>query len=209
VLTVGVLAVIGVRLVDGLRHSLTGEGRMLVARIVGGLRWRHVWPVPLVLTAVVAAASVLLLVPGLDWGWWTALGGSGNPVTGGTDQTVGTIWEWLVPLVFVSLLTPALPLFAYAEELLFRRGAEHWTSQQRVVKTVQFGLIHAVIGVPIGVALALSIGGAYFMSVYLREYARHASVADATLESSRAHTAYNGTVIVLVLALTALTALGL
>ena len=181
---------------------------MLVARILGGLRWRHVWPVPLVLTAVVAVASLLLLVPGLDWGWWTALGGSGNPVTGGTEQTVGTIWEWLVPLVFVSLLIPALPLFAYAEELLFRRGSEHWTNRRRVLKTVQFGLLHAVIGVPIGVALALSIGGAYFMTVYLRSYARNGSVTEATLESSRAHTAYNGTVVVLVLVLTALTALG-
>ena len=208
VLTVGVLAVIGVRLADGLRHSLTGEGRRLVARIVGGLGWRHVWPVPLVLTTVVAAASVLLLVPGLDWGWWTALGGSGNPVTGGTEQTVGTIWEWLVPLAFVSLLLPALPLFAFAEECIFRRGAERWTIRRRVLKTVQFGLVHAVIGVPIGVALALSLGGAYFMIVYLRSYRMSASATEATLESSRAHTAYNGTIILLVLVLTALAAFG-
>ncbi len=207
-LTVGVLAVIGVRLLDGLRHSLTGEGRRLIARIVGGMGWRHVWPVPLVLTAVVIAASVLMLVPGLDWGWWTALGGSGNPVTGGTEQTVGTMWEWLVPLVFLSLLLPALPLFAFAEEHIFRRGAEHWTIGRRVSKTVQFGLVHAVIGVPIGVALALSLGGAYFMGVYLRSYRTSGSVTAATLESSRAHTAYNGMIILLVLVVTALIALG-
>ena len=40
--------------------------------------------------------------------------------------------------------------------------------RQRAVKVLQFGLIHALIGIPIGVALALSVGGAYFMSVYLR-----------------------------------------
>ncbi|MGE0507614.1 MAG: hypothetical protein AB7Q42_01660 [Acidimicrobiia bacterium] len=208
VLTIGVLAVIGVRLVAGLRHSLTGEGRALVVRIVSGLGWRHVWPVPFVLTAVVVVASALLLVPGLDWGWWTALGGTGNPVTGGTDQAAGTVWEWLVPLVFVGLLLPALPLFAYAEEHLFRRGAERWTNRRRALKILQFGLVHTIIGVPIGVALALSVGGAYFMHVYLRAYRVRGSVTEATLESTRAHTAYNGTIIVLVLVLAALTALG-
>jgi uncharacterized membrane protein len=99
-------------------------------------------------------------------------------------------------------------LFAFAEECIFRRGAERWTIRRRVLKTVQFGLVHAVIGVPIGVALALSLGGAYFMIVYLRSYRMSASATEATLESSRAHTAYNGTIILLVLVLTALAAFG-
>jgi hypothetical protein len=206
ILTVGVLAFVGVRLAGGLRTSLTGEGRALVTQIVRGLRWRHVWPVPFVLTAVVVVASALMLVPGLDWGWWTALGGTGNPVTGGTDQTIGTVWEWVVPVVFIALLVPALPLFAYAEEQLFRRGAERWTRRRRVVKTVQFGLVHALIGVPIGVALALAVGGGYFLAVYLRAFRRRPSSAEATLESARAHTAYNGVIVIVVLVLAALAA---
>ena len=208
-LTVGVLALVGVRLVGGVRVSLTGEGRRVVARVVGGIRWRHVWPVPFVLTGVVVAASLLLRVPGLDWGWWSALGGIGNPVTGSTEQTVGTAWEWIVPLAFVVLLIPALPLFAYAEERIFRAGAQRWTRPARVVKVVQFGLIHALIGVPIGVALALSVGGAYFMAVYLRAYRSTASVTEATYESTRAHTTYNAVIVTLVLVLALMTAFGL
>lgn len=208
VLTVGVLAFVGFRLVGGVRYSLSGDGKVLVVRIVRGLRWRHVWPAPLVLVAVVIVASALMLVPGLDWGWWTALGGIGNPVTGGTDETAGTALEWLIPLAFVALLIPALPLFAFAEERMFRGGAERWSAKRRAAKTLQFGLMHALIGIPIGAALALSIGGAYFLAVYLRAYRTSHNSAVATLESARAHVAYNGIIVVLVTLLAVLTATG-
>ena len=97
VLTVGVLAFVGFRLAGAARHSFTAAGRSQTLPIVRGIRWRHVWPAPLVLTLVLVVASVLLLVPGLDWGWWSALGGAGNPVTGTTEQTSGTPLEWIIP----------------------------------------------------------------------------------------------------------------
>jgi hypothetical protein len=208
VATVGVLAFVGFRLVTGLRRSITGEGRAVVRRIVTGIRWRHIWPIPFVLAGVVVVAYPLVQVPGLDWGWWSALGGQGNPVFGASDSTAGTVWEWLVPAVFVLLLIPALPLFAYAEEQMFRRGAQQWTTRRRAVKVVQFGLVHVLIGIPIGTALALSVGGAYFMATYLRAFRSHPSEAEATLESTRAHTAYNGSIITLVLVAVIATALG-
>ena len=201
VLTVVALGFVALRLVEGVRHSRSRRGRELLLSIVRGIRWRHFWPVPLVLTAVVTAASVLLLVPGLDWGWWSALGGTGNPVMGDTERTSGTALEWLVPLVFITLLALALPLFAHAEERMFRTGAESWSPRRRTLKVVQFGLVHALIGIPIGVALALSIGGAYFMAAYLRCFRATGSRAEATLESARAHTVYNATIVSLVLAL--------
>lgn len=203
--TVAVLGVMGVRLVDGVRHSRSAAGRSLVTEIAGGIRLRHIWPVPVVLAGVAAVASALLMVPGLSWGWWSALGGQGNPVFGSSTATAGSVLEWLIPLVFIALLIPALPLFAHAEEVLFRRGAEHWSRRRRAFKVVQFGMVHAVIGIPIGVAAALSVGGAYFMAVYLK--ATHAGLGQraATIESARAHTAYNGVLVVAVIALIAIT----
>jgi hypothetical protein len=198
VLTFAVLGFMGFRLVTGLRRSRSHDGRALVRDIVRRVRWRHVWPVPLVLTTVVAVATALVQIPGLSWGWWSMLGGNGNPVFGSSDATAGTVWEWLVPAVFMCLLLPALPLFAYAEERIFRSGAEDWSRGRRALKTVQFGMVHALIGIPIGAAMALSIGGAYFLRVYLGEYGRSHSRRDATLESAAAHTAYNGIVIALV-----------
>jgi hypothetical protein len=198
VLSFVVLAVVGVRLVQAAKLSRSSRGRSLSRQVWTRLRWRHIWPVPFVLTGVLIVAVPLLMVPVLRWGWWSALGGDGNPIFGSSTATIGTVWAWLIPLVFMLLVIAALPLFANAEERMFRSGAQRWTTRQRAVKVLQFGLIHALIGIPIGVALALSVGGAYFMSVYLRSYALTGSANEATLESTRAHTAYNALIIVTV-----------
>jgi hypothetical protein len=208
VLSLAVLGFMGVRLVSGVRVARTRAGRSVVTAVRQRLGWRHLWPVPLVLAAVLSVATPLMLVPGLDWGWWSALGGVGNPVFGSSDATTGTAWEWIVPLVFIVLLLPALPLFAHAEERIFRSGAEQWSPARRVGKVLQFGLVHALIGIPIGAALALSVGGAYFMRVYLRAYARTGSRADATIESTTAHTAYNGAIVLVFAVFLVLAAVG-
>jgi hypothetical protein len=198
VLTVAVLAFVGVRVATGTRAALGGEGRAHVARIVRCLRPRHfVLAVP-ALFAVGTAADLLLLVPGLDWGWWSAIGGVGNPAIGGTERTEGTALAWIVPAVFLVLLIPGLPLFAEAEERMFRLGAEQRTRLGRLRRSLEFGLVHAIIGIPIGVALALSIGGAYFTDRYLRAFRRTGSAPAAVLESTRAHLAYNAIIVGLV-----------
>jgi hypothetical protein len=206
VLSVVVLAVVGLRLVQAVTLSRSQRGRSLSKEIWTRLRWRHIWPVPFVLIAVLLVAIPLMFVPVLRWGWWSALGGDGNPIFGSSSTTMGTVWEWLIPLIFMALVLLALPLFANAEERMFRMGAQRWSTRQRVVKVLQFGLIHAVIGIPIGVALALSVGGAYFMAVYLRSYALTGSTNEATLESTRAHTAYNALIIVTVATVVAISA---
>ena len=205
VLTMAVLGFMAVRLVGGVRVSRSASGRRVITGVRARLGWRHVWPVPLVLAVVIVVASLAMQVPGLSWGWWSAIGGDGNPVFGSTDATSGTVWEWVIPVVFMALLLPALPLFAHAEERLFRRGAEGWSRGHRALKTLQFGMVHALIGIPLGAALALSVGGAYFMWTYLRAYRATGSRDAATLESTAAHTAYNGVIIGFVLFALALT----
>ena len=198
VLSFVVLTAVGLRLVQAVKLSRSADGRSLSRVIWLRLRWRHIWPVPFVLAGVLIVAIPLLMVPPLRWGWWSAIGGDGNPILGSSNATTNTVWAWLIPLIFMILVLAALPLFANAEERMFRFGAERWDTRRRVIKVLQFGLIHAVIGIPIGVAMALSVGGAYFMAVYLRSYALTDSPAEATLESTRAHTAYNALIIVVV-----------
>lgn len=199
VLTVAVLVLVAIRVGGVARRVLTSsdiQRRWL--EIVRGIRPRHVLPVPLVLAGVLSVASALLLVPGLDWGWWSALGGIGNPVTGTTDRTAGTALEWIIPLVFVVLLLPGLPLFAEAEERAFRLGAERWSLGERAWRGIVFGSVHALIGIPIGIALALSVGGWYFTFAYLRGVKRGGATA-GVLESTRAHTAYNAFIVAILL----------
>lgn len=201
------LALVAVRLVTAARVATSADGRARTAAIVGDLRPRHFLAAPLVLAAVLVAVVALVSVPGLDLGWWTAVGGVGNPVTGGTERTAGTVLEWLLPVVFIALLVPALPLFAETEERMFRRGSEHRSTLGRAGRGVLFGLAHAVVGIPLGAALALSIGGWYFTWAYLRGY-RRGGPAAALRESTCAHLAYNAEVVVVVVAALVATALG-
>ena len=197
VLTFAVIAFFGVRLTQAALRASRGPARARSLRIVRGLHLRHFAPVPFLAAAVVVTAILLVRIPPLDFGWWSALGGEGNPVFGSTERTAGTALEILIPLVFMTLLIPALPLFAEREEQIFRAGAEEWSTPKRILKGVQFGLVHAIIGIPIGFALALSIGGWWFTVAYLRGY-RAGGPNEALLESTRAHTAYNATLVTIV-----------
>ena len=207
VVTIAVLALVGVRLATVAGRAVRPPLRHQVLSLWRGIRLRHLAPVPFVLTGVATTAYVLLGVPGLDIGWWTAIGGQGNPVTGSTEQTAGTPLEVLVPVVFVVLLLPGLPLFAAAEERTFRLGAESWGTLRRILQGVAFGAVHAIIGVPIGVALALSIGGWWFTAVYLWGYRRGGRPL-ALQEATLAHLAYNASVLALVLVTTLVLTLG-
>jgi hypothetical protein len=198
VATVAVLAFVGVRIASGTRVAITGRGRKRVAEITRGLRARHFLLAFPAIVCVLLAVIALIQIPGFDWGWWTALGGLGNPVTGGTERTAGTPFEWIVPLVFLVMLLPALPLFAEAEERVFRLGAEHRSRAGRVRRSVEFGLAHALIGIPVGAALGLSVGGLYFTWRYLHTFAATGDDQAAMLESTRCHLAYNIEVLAIV-----------
>lgn len=205
-ITVAVLGYVGWRVAHHARVAV-GRRRSQVLGIVRGIRPRHVLLAIPTLLAVLVAALALVQLPVLSWGWWSAIGGQGNPVTGSTERTTGTALEWLVPLLFLAALTPALPLLAQREEEWFRWGAEQRSFLGRRWKDLQFGLVHALVGIPLGVAVALSIGGTVFTAHYLRGHRRGGPVA-GLLESTRAHAAYN-LVIVLGIALPAFVALAL
>jgi hypothetical protein len=193
-----VLLFFGSRMVLSFRRSLASEARRHSLELVRGLRLRHFVPVPLVVGLVLVSAIGLTSIPPLAFGWWTAIGGQGNPAFGVTDRTAGTPFELIVPFVFVALLVPALPLLVEREEQIFRLGAEAWSTPRRVGKTLLFGLVHALVGIPIGFALALSVGGAHFLLGYLRAWRRTGSRREALFESTRLHLAYNASIVALV-----------
>jgi hypothetical protein len=109
---------------------------------------------------------------------------------------LGTLTRY-TPVLFVALLIPLLPLFAEREEEAFRMGAEGWSRPRRVRRSVEFGLVHLIMGIPIGVALALSLGGGYFTWAYLRGY-RAGGRRAAVIESTCSHLAYNLEIMTLV-----------
>jgi hypothetical protein len=189
-LTVAVLAFVGFRLADAARHTFSSRGH--VWSLVTGLRLRHFLRAGPVLAGVLAVATPLLAVPGLDFGWWTAIGGEGNPAVGvGRESATPGVLETIIPVVFVTLLIIGLPLLVEGEEWVFRRGAQYRSRAANARRSVLFGLVHALVGIPIGVAMALSVGGFYFTWAYLRAWRATGSEEAALAESTRSHLAYN------------------
>lgn len=147
------------------------------------LRW-WMWALaPIVLALVAVTAGLLVSLPGLDWGWGRLVGVDSNvalsPVTAAGEATGLTVraLSLVGAFFFLGLLAYAMPLFTLSEERIFRRGLEAGGVARWLRATVVFGLVHMIMGVPLGVALALSWGGAAFGLVYLRA-CRRAVAAD-------------------------------
>lgn len=117
ILSVAVLGFMATRLVGGVRVSRSEGGRLLVRQVVSRLRWRHVWPVPIVPAVVLVAAGLLVQVPLLHWGWWSAIGGDGNVRTTGSRRdatlesaTAHTAYNGvIICVVLVALVLTSLP----------------------------------------------------------------------------------------------------
>ena len=204
-LTLAVLAYVGFRLADAARHAVLSRGHVL--DLVAGLRPRHFLLAVPALATVITLAGLLWQVPGLSFGWWTAIGGEGNPVFGqgpeGAATSSGPL-EVIVPIAFGILLLIGLPLLVEGEEWVFRRGAELRTRAGNFRRAVLFGLVHAVIGIPLAAALALTAGGLYLNWSYLRMWRRTGSAEAGLAESTRSHLAYNLVIIAIVLVAIAL-----
>ena len=100
-LTVAVLAVVGVRLFEAARTSVGAHRKTL--GVVQGLRWRHFLRAIPIVALIVATAGLLIQLPVLSFGWWSAIGGEGNPVVGVSDRDLG-IAPVVIPLFFIGLL---------------------------------------------------------------------------------------------------------
>ncbi len=192
-LVLGVLSLVAVRLAGAVRLSFSARG--YVRDVVRGVRASHVLLAVPAIVVIIVLASLLMSVPGLDLGWWSAIGGEGNPALGMTSATNGSFLDIVVPFIFLAMLVLALPLLVSSEERMFRRGAELRTWRANVGWAVLFGLAHAVVGIPIGAALALSVGGLYFTGWYLHTWRRTGSQQLALMASSRAHLAYNAAIL--------------
>ncbi len=170
-----VLLVVVTSMVLSVRNLARGpERRAEYLQTVRALRW---WMVPGAIAQITLVATTFwaltTLAPFTKFGWWVALGGSGNISLGQTGKD-GIGWTMLavaVPLCLM-LLVPAL---AHNEESIFRSGAEGWTVGRRIRTQVTFGLIHLTMGIPVAAGLALVISGFYFEWVYLRAVRRHRS----------------------------------
>jgi len=90
--------------------------------------------------------------------------------------------------------------YAMKEERAYRAGAESWSWPRRAWVTLRFGLAHIWnLIIPLGVALALALGGAWFLAAYLRAHRASGSRVTALQHSAAVHAAYNTLLLVVIL----------
>jgi hypothetical protein len=152
--------------------------------------WRRIRPHHVVgslgLLVVVAGFAFTLMtqVPGMDFGLGRLLGLHGNAVfapveeaaarAGAGTATDGTADSALLAgiIAFLVLLLALFPWLAYVEERAFREGLEDATFGQEVWTALRFGLLHLVMLIPIGAALAVGLAGFVYGRLYRAAYHR-------------------------------------
>jgi tetratricopeptide (TPR) repeat protein len=98
---------------------------------------------------------------------------------------------------FWLMLILGIPFWARLEERIFRHGANSW--RKICIRSVQFGLVHILVGIPILAGFVLIVPGflfacryKYVYSLYLKRYRNPIKAQEAgTLASTADHAVYN------------------
>jgi hypothetical protein len=112
----------------------------------------------------------------LNMSWLDLLATKGEKVQHANQMLVGAQIP-VFGLVFVLLLFVNLPRLAAAEEEAYRDGTKDWF--HAVPKSILFGLMHLVVGLPVWAGLALSIPGMWFTSQYFKGGIERSTMAHA------------------------------
>ena len=149
--------------------------------------WDWVWGFLLVISVLVSIGFIISLNPPfwLKFSWISF-------ISGGQSQNLVTspMTSGYVPLVilFWVLMTFSLPYLAKMEEVMFREGVIDLGS--RIKKSIIFGMVHMVMGIPLFVAMLLCITGFIFSIRYCKVY-RVLGSEEALLASTSLHMKYN------------------
>ena len=102
----------------------------------------------------------------LQWSWLSLIASKEDSAQG-TNLVVaaGTNIPYF-GVVFLALLFFNLPGMARNEEEMFRRGTKSWWDG--VPRSLAFGMMHCIVGVPVAVGLALMIPGLWFTQEYFK-----------------------------------------
>ncbi len=171
--------------------------RDLLVLVWRGLRPSVVARAAGLLVVVVLVATLLLeLVPPLRYGLGTLVDFDGNAVFTPLEEAAGALGpppelgpDWpLIALAtgFLGFLLLLLPWLAFVEEEVFRAGTELLDRRGQALAALRFGLVHLVMLVPVGAALAIAVAGWVYGRVYRREALRE-ELADPPAPAMRAY----------------------
>ena len=166
----------------------------------------------LLILTVVVAVPLVTYVPGLKYGWLHLFVSSGGnaliaPVTDASSSDYTLLR--LVPIAFCLAFLVAIPFLAKYEEEMFRQGHTEWKSIWW--QSTKFGLVHCIVGIPIGFGIALIMSGLFYAYQYKRTFENNidtlgytAADEEAVIVSTTYHSMYNSIVITVLLLLSVL-----
>lgn len=161
--------------------------RDLAIAVWRGVTWRHAVGALALLALVGTVGTLLLAAAPLQTGLGELVGSVGNAVFTPLEEAASRAGpappagpDWLViglATVFLAFLTALLPWLAFVEEEIFRAGLEEATVGGELRSALAFGLVHMVMLVPLGAALAIAIAGFAYGRIYRRAHAPGEGVA--------------------------------
>lgn len=127
----------------------------------------YIYIIPTIGLVIFVYTNLLALNPELfGASWIKALAGLlGKDASGANISTAG-INIPVIGILLCLLIMVQLPSWANAEEKLFREGTKNWIDGLR--RSLLFGLVHMIVGVPFGAALALALAGLLFTYMYFK-----------------------------------------
>lgn len=133
------------------------------------IRPRHAALALLILGGVVLSAWSLLEAPEwlLPYLWWSWLDVVAQEPGQGANIALLPLGEWWLAVPYIPLLLVLLPFLVELEERIFRAGTRSWP--EAVWRSLVFGSVHILVGVPVGVAvICLGLAGMAFSAEYFR-----------------------------------------
>jgi hypothetical protein len=137
-------------------------------RTLKNYRWIAAILGSFVLIAITFTIGLLIyqLGPLARWTWLYLLQNPAQPEAQATNLMTAGIKIPLFALLFFPLLALNIPRLAKREEEVFRHRIR--SVPQAIVKSIKFGFIHAIVGVPIAFCLALIVPGLWFSYIYTK-----------------------------------------
>ena len=155
----------------------------------------------------VLAYVLITYVPGTSFSWTGLLLNDGGniftaPLIDASSNEYVAIRLLALLLILAFLLI--LPFLAKFEEEIFRKGHSDWKSISW--ESTKFGLVHCLVGVPIGFGIALIVTGFFYGYHYKRALEKNMesfgylrAEEEAVMVSTTYHTMYNSIIVTVLL----------
>jgi len=155
----------------------------------------YLWSLLIVIGVIITIISLsyIELPKFMTWSLVSLL--SDNKTSGNIIVTPFSSGSLIIVIGFWFLLSLALPYLAKSEEKSFRSLV--FGTKNRIITSIKFGLIHMIVGVPLIIALVLSVIGYIYSIFYVTAFNKAIKVNPNTADevalnvSTSVHSKYN------------------